>query len=307
MSCVGIDVAKDHLACAFEGQVREFPNTRQGLQELQNWACQASAWCMEPTGRYHELAANYAFQSGKICFLVNPARAKKYLSFVDGRAKTDKVDALALQRLAEREADGLRAYSPPSPLALKARDLLAQRRALVESRVSLELVASQTEDPSGNLAKAIDALQTSEKELTKHLVELMKEHPSYALLLSVPGIGPMSASLLVLALDRGDFPTSDSLVAFAGLDPRACDSGQKRGKRKLSHQGNAELRSVLFMAARSAARQPYWAPYYRRHIDNGRATTEATVILARKILRTAWSIYKNNKPFEPMQDLANTP
>ena len=308
MICVGIDVAKNTLACACQGQVKEFSNSQKGLQELDSWALGARTWCMEPTGRYHELAANYAHKSGKTCFVVNPARAKKYLGFVDGRAKTDKVDALALQRLAERESDSLRPFTPPSPMSLKARDLVVERRAVVESRVSLELVVSQTGDPGGHLAEATAALRKSEKELGKELLLLLNEHPSYQLLQTIPGIGPMSASLLVLALELGDFPTSDSLVAFAGLDPKASDSGQKRGRRKLSHQGNAELRSVLFMASRSASRHAHWAPYYQRHKDNGRASTEATVILARKILRTAWSVYKNNKPFETMsQGLANKP
>ncbi len=58
------------------------------------------------------------------------------------------------------------------------------------------------------------------------------------------------------------------------------------------------------MAARSASRHPHFKPYYQGQKDKGRATTEATVILARKILRTAWSVYKKKKPFEP---LANKP
>lgn len=298
MTCVGIDVAKNALACAFQGQVKEFPNSVKGLKELEDWTRGAGAWCLEPTGRYHELAANYAHEAGKTCFVVNPARAKKYLGFVDGRAKTDKVDALALQRLGEREGDGLRPYQPLSELVLRARDLVAERRAVIESRVSLELVVSQTGDAGGTLAEAADTLRRCEKELDAKLKAVLKDHPGYALLLGVPGIGPMSATLLVTALDRGDFPTSDSLVAYAGMDPQAKDSGQHRGRRRLSHQGNAELRTVLFMAARSASRHSHWKPYHQSHRERGRASTEATIILARKILRTAWSVYKNNKPFE---------
>lgn len=303
MLCVGIDVAKDALACAFQGQVKEFPNSVKGLKELEDWTREAMSWCLEPTGRYHELAANYAHQAGKTCFVVNPARAKKYLGFVDGRAKTDKVDALALQRLGEREGDGLRSYQPASDLMLRARDLVAERRAIIENRVSLELVVSQTGDAGRVLAGAMEALQKCEKELSAQLMALLKDHPGYTLLLTIPGIGPVSATSLVMALDRGDFPTSDSLVAYAGMDPQARDSGQSRGKRRLSHQGNAELRTVLFMAARSATRYRYWAPYYQSHKAKGRASTEATIILARKILRTAWSVYKHNKPFEMRQDI----
>lgn len=307
MRCVGIDVSKGALACAFQGQVKEFPNSVKGLKELEGWAREAGAWCLEPTGRFHELAADYAHEAGKACFVVNPARAKKYLGFVDGRAKTDKVDALALQRLGEREGDGLRPYKPPSGLVLRARDLVAERRAVVESRVSLELVAGQTGDAGGALASAMEELRKCEKELSAQLAALLKGHPGYALLLTIPGIGPVSAASLVMALERGDFPTSDSLVAYAGMDPQARDSGQSKGRRRLSHQGNSELRTALFMAARSASRHAHWKPYYQAHRDKGRAPTEATVILARKILRTAWSVYKNDRPFENGQGLDKKP
>lgn len=51
------------------------------------------------------------------------------------------------------------------------------------------------------------------------------------------------------------------------------------------------------MAARSASRHSHWTQYYQSHKDKGRASTEATIILIPKILRTAWNVYKNNRPF----------
>jgi len=299
MTCVGIDVSKSLLCCSWAGQVREFSNDETGREALREWSFQAKTWCMEATGRFHEGAANFAHRHGLRCLVVNPGLAKKYLGFVASRGKTDKIDALALERLAEREGENLREYRPVPEQIAHARDILVRRRSLVESRVSLQQVAQETGDPHGRLSQAIDAILESQQALEKDLVKVLKGFDGYERLLSIPGIGPLSAAVLVCALERGEFPTSDSLVAFAGLDPRPRDSGKHRGKRSLSHQGDAQLRTILFMAARAGSRVQTWKPYYQSQKSKGLSTTEATVILARKLIRVAWKVYRQGTPFTP--------
>ena len=51
------------------------------------------------------------------------------------------------------------------------------------------------------------------------------------------------------------------------------------------------------MAARAGARLPLWKPYYVKQLEKGFSTTEATVILARKLLRVAWSVNRQKSPF----------
>lgn len=297
MQSLGIDVAKSSLTCALSGEVREFANSPSGLAALVDWAGEADLWCMEATGRYHEGAALAAYQRGIPAAVVNPGRAKKYLEFVSHRSKTDKVDAEALARLGEKEGERLRKFKPvPAPVAA-ARDILVRRKALVESKVALTQVAASVGDPDGQLASAIESIKAAVRALETELAKVLKGYEGCQHLLSIPGIGPMSAAILVCTLERGEFVTSDSLVAFAGLDPRANDSGKHRGKRSLSHHGDAQLRTILFMAARAAARLPEWKPYYVNQLDKGLSTTAATVILARKLLRVAWSVYKQNSPF----------
>lgn len=74
---------------------------------------------------------------------------------------------------------------------------------------------------------------------------------------------------------------SDAAVAFVGLNPRACDSGQKQGRRRL-----------LYNCAQAAARTPTWKPYYTQLKTGKFSTTQALVILARKFLRIAFSLWQ---------------
>ena len=63
---------------------------------------------------------------------------------------------------------------------------------------------------------------------------------------------------------RVSFSRSDAVIAYLGLDPRPCDSGPRRGRRRLSKRGPAELRRLLYNAARSAAQTATWKPCYER-------------------------------------------
>jgi transposase len=82
------------------------------------------------------------------------------------------------------------------------------------------------------------------------------------------------------------------------MDPRANDSGTKTGRRRLSKRGPAELRRLLFNAAMSGVRTPIWNPMYLKARAAGKTSTEALIIVARKILRVAFSLFKTKSTFE---------
>ena len=88
-------------------------------------------------------------------------------------------------------------------------------------------------------------------------------------------------------------------MAATGLEPRPDDSGKKQGQRRLSKCGLALGRALLFNCARAGARMKVWRPYYQAQIAKGLSNTAATVILARKMVRVAFAVYKNNRPFNP--------
>jgi transposase len=68
---------------------------------------------------------------------------------------------------------------------------------------------------------------------------------------TITGVGPIVGTALVNTLERVPLKSADAFVAFTGLDPLPDDSGQHRGKRRLSKRGPAELRRLLYLAALS--------------------------------------------------------
>lgn len=147
------------------------------------------------------------------------------------------------------------------------------------------------------------ALQQAIAQLDRQLAATIQadsaSQQAFARITSVPGLGLVCGALLVMLFGRLQERSADALIAFTGLDPRANDSGKKTGQRRLSKRGWPEIRRLLYAAAMSAARTKTWNAFYRAQRDKGLSTTAALIVLARKLLRVAFSLFKQQANFDP--------
>jgi len=116
---------------------------------------------------------------------------------------------------------------------------------------------------------------------------------------SIPGVGPLTALAMVATYHRGEFRHADAFIAFLGMDVRIRDSGQYRGRRKLTKKGDPELRRLLFNAAMQGRRNALWEPYYLRLREQGLSSTAAFVALGRKLARLCFALMRNGTAFNP--------
>ena len=118
-------------------------------------------------------------------------------------------------------------------------------------------------------------------------------------LLSIPGIGPITAVTLLALFRKYPGVNRQQLVALGGLDPIQVQSGTSvHGKSRISKRGNREVRKCLFEATLSAARfNPGIRAIYRRLKDEGKPDKVARIAAARKLLLLAHAIYESGEPF----------
>lgn len=301
---VGVDVGKDRLAiCAgSSGLVREISNTPKAIRAWLKTLPAGSALAVEATSHYHEALVERAHQLGFVIYLIDGYRLSRYRDSIGGRAKTDASDAVLLRRYLIREHHDLRPWSPPPPAYRQLTLLLRRRERLVCYRTG----AAQSLAQIPGMAQARKALHarfnTVIARIDAQLKTLTRSVGWDGLCRrcrQVEGIGPLTAVALVTAFHRGPFSSSDAFVAFAGLDVRARDSGKLVGKRKLSKKGHAELRRLLYMAAMTARRSDTWKPTYDAMLCRGMASTQALVALARKLMRVAFAMLKNETDYIP--------
>lgn len=99
-------------------------------------------------------------------------------------------------------------------------------------------------------------LNNQRAELEQKSERLLGDDPDYQRLRSVPGIGPVIAlTVLAEAGDLRRFAHHRQFLKYCGLDLAKSQSGEARGRERLSKRGNARLRSALWMAAQVAVRQ----------------------------------------------------
>jgi transposase len=292
------------VACS-EGSfpVRKVANQRTALLAFLKGLPAGSRIGVESTGSYHELFAEAAHKLGFLVFLLNPKDTRHYAKTVGLRGKTDRVDAELIARMIAHEHTKLHAWIPPTPQQRELDRLIKRRATLISLREAVAMSLHEL----GGLADDLKALRTRFNQLiarldlrVKALVEASPERKQNCTrLCTISGVGPIIGTALVNTLERVPLKSADAFVAFTGLDPRPDDSGQHRGKRRLSKRGPAELRRLLYLAAMSAAKTKTWRPLYEHYRAKGLSTTATLVILARRIARTAWSIYTHKTEFDP--------
>jgi transposase len=303
---IGVDVAKDNvvIACSqasFAG--RTVPNQPAALKAFLKTLPAHACIAMEATGGYHLRLADLAHQLGLRVYVLNPKDLYHYAKGVGMRAKTDQVDAALIARFLAHEVTRLWPYQPATAQQRLMDQLLGRRAKIVALRTALQLACSQATSIKTETARLLKSFAELLGKIDQQIAQCNAATPEHAQqvkrLQSIPGVGVLTASWLANLMGRVKFKNSDALVAFAGMDPRPCDSGQKRGKRRLSKRGPAEGRRLLFNAAMAAVRSPVWKDLYASYRERGWATTAAILIIARKILRIALAMHTAQTTFDP--------
>jgi transposase len=123
-------------------------------------------------------------------------------------------------------------------------------------------------------------------------------------LLSIPGVGPITALTLLALLRKYPDANRSQIAALAGFDPIQIQSGTSvHGKSRIGKCGNREVRKRLFEATLSAARyNPSIRSIYRRLQEAEKPEKVARIAAARKRLLIAHAIYKSGDPYrDPTQ------
>lgn len=297
---IGIDVSKETLTVTWlDPRTRlprweaNVPNTPDGVDQILARTPAGMALVVEPTGSYSQLVAARAHAAQRPVLLAQPKRAKAFLASVQPRAKTDRVDSRGLALY------GLCADLRPYPLKSAPSSELDQQLQIRASLTQTLMRLRQQRRAFPSQARLLDpTIRTIEESIAQIDAEL--EHPSTptethqqaAELDRIPGVGPITALTVASRLCERRFATPAAFVAFAGLDVKVRESGRFHGKRKLTKQGDPELRRLLYLAAQASLRcktNPF-AQQFEREYAKGMTKTGATCAVARKLAKVCWSL-----------------
>jgi transposase len=305
---VGVDVASKNVvvACAARSFVpHSVSNERKALRDWLKSLPSGSRIGMEATGSHHELLVDLTQATGMVAYVLNPREVKKYAEGIGRRGKTDRLDAEVIARYVAKEHPELHPAVARSAAQRRLEQLLKRRTKVVALQTGLAQTWRGVAGVTAELKAVAAAYARLLKRVDALIGELLTELPNIDAdakqLRTIPGFGPVGSVTVAYALQRLPFGRVDAFIAHTGLDPRPHDSGDKRGRRRVSKRGPAELRVALHMCAMSAAQTKTWRPYYERQRAKGLSGTAALVVLSRKMARTAYGICRSHAAFDPMR------
>jgi transposase len=266
--------------------------------------------------------------------LVSPQFVKPFLL----GNKNDFADAQAIAEAASRPS--MRFVSPHNETQQILSALHRVRETLVRDRTStvnqihafllefgvslptgmavirrLPFVLAEHELPP-RLVALLERLQTHFKyldeqvtEIERELMRQLREDERSQRLLEIPGIGPITASVLATELgDARQFASARQFAASIGLVPRQYSTGGKPTLLGISKRGDKNLRRLLVQGARAVMQQVerrtdrlgIWV----RTLLGRRHSSVVACALANKLARIAWAILAKGTHYQSEQAVA---
>jgi transposase len=305
-SFVGIDVSKAILdvSIGVEGEHFRVSNDDAGLKKLieRLKAVQPSLIVVESTGGLEKMAVAELFANTLPVALVNPGRVREFAKSTGRLAKTDKLDARLLAHFGEAIRPALVTLPNEEEQYLSA--LMTRRRQVIDLLTSEKNHLLSTPVKLRHLVEqSIAALQSQLDELNQTIDQFVDHNDAFRkkdeILQSVPGVGPVTAAILLSDLPEIGLLDRKKIAALVGVAPFNNDSGHHSGKRRVKG-GRESVRHVLYMATLAASRSnPVIKRFYHHLRQRGKPFKVALVACMHKLLTILNSMIRNLCTWQP--------
>jgi transposase len=267
---------------------------------------------------------------------VVPATLVKSLGVGARRTKNDRRDAQVLSEVSCRI--DLPSVHIPSMESRERKTICGMREALVSARTQLINCVRGWLRTQGIRVKA-GADGFAERVRQQHVLQRDRELPDYVesllctieqhddqvrqadnrlsrlaradatcrRLMTVPGVGPVTAVRFAAALDDiSRFPSAHAVESYLGLVPGEYQSADKQHRLSITKAGSPRLRWALVQAAWSARRcRPndrlvVWS----REVEKRRGKAIAVVALARKMAGILFALWRNQSSYDEQRGAA---
>lgn len=286
---------------------------------------------MEACGTAHHWAREL-IALGHEVRLVPPSYVKAYVK----RGKNDAVDAAAICEAAGRPTMRfvpVKSAAQQGELAMhRSRELLIKQRTMLINALRSQMAEFGVISPQGRaglkvllevlhdrqetrlpdaarmalleLAAAIAALAPRIAALDKAIGKSVRANPIAAKLMTIPSIGPITASAIVATVgDPAAFRNGRHFAAWLGLVAKQHSTAGKQRLGRISKMGDRYLRKLLVLGAtsklRTAATGKTPLDAWTRRLLEHKPRRLVTVALANKTARILWAVMAGNDHYRP--------
>lgn len=322
---LGIDVSKLNLSLSLgflsDKLEKEFkshpdvPNDISGYRELLKWLGKSidpsvdMLVVMEATGVYHQGIAHYLHSKGYAVCVMQSGRVKRYAQSLDQRSKTDALDSKMLSMLGLERT--IRLWRPPSQELQELKALSRERSSLLKDRTRENNRQGAIDSGVYGNARAlkrhrnrlkllnvqIEMIEEEMQELVSKNEELKRK---IGFMMSIPGISFISAATVIgETLGFESITNAKQLTSYAGYDIVLRESGNFKGKTRISKKGNSHIRAALHMPSMTCVRcNPTLKQFYNRLKPKKAKPLVALIAVQRKLLILMYTLWKNEEVYD---------
>ena len=165
-------------------------------------------------------------------------------------------------------------------------------------------VGDATPEAIKRLLTMIDELCDQIADADRQLDEEVKNDPVCQRLMSVPGVGPVTAARFTAQLDDcARFPDAHRVESYLGLVPGEDSSSDRKERLSITKAGSGRVRAALVQAAWSARRWRANDPMVRwcLEVEKRRGKRVAVVALARKLAGILFALWRDGGVYNPLR------
>ena len=181
---------------------------------------------------------------------------------------------------------------------------LGSARAPAKRNERLVALYAQRPDLQALFAPLIASMEAIEAQLRasdRVLAKRAASDPVCARLMTVPGVGPITALTYTMSIeDPRRFARSEDVGAYAGLVPRRSQSGERDTQGHISKAGDPMLRKSLYEAANiilTRVKRPFALQQWGRRLAEAKGPRRAKVAVARKLAALLHTVWLNETEF----------
>lgn len=326
---VGVDVSKSWIdvssteglsvnyAGRFNNSIAGFKKVIFQLEKITT--AERSEWfvCFENSGTYSKLLFHWLYSQQIDCREENPLVIAKLPGL--RRGKSDKLDAGVICQYAHEKREKIKPTQLAPPAITELKKLLSRRNFHVRQCAALKtsLKEQHAEFPTELLHQLeqqnkilidkhkecisfienrIEALVNSDEEMRKNS----------KLSQSIIGVGPVITWYMIATTGNFKlFATSRKYATYGGIAPFPKGSGIKKGRNRVSHLANKQIKSLLSNGALSAiCYDPEIRTYYQRKIKEGKKEGVVLNSVKNKLVARVFAVVQRGTPFVKLGNYA---
>lgn len=303
---IGVDISKDHLdACRWpDGETCRVTNDAAGHRRLLRWiGADVACVAFEATGGYHAAFETALHRADVPASKLNPARVRRFAQALGTHAKTDRIDARLIARMAAMIAPPPQAPAPAVTAALHelqlARTALLRERTAAKNRAGRLTLALLKRQHATRLRQIERALAEIDAAIAARVASDSSLARKAHILCSIPGVSMITAATILAEMPEIGTLEPAKTASLTGLAPVTRESGQWKGRARIGG-GRSDLRRALYLPALSAARfNPDLKAVYDRLRGRGKPAKVALVAVMRKLIILANVLVRDDRNWQP--------